>query len=63
MYELHDALTRAINGQVGQYPAADVLMVWISTIGVSLLVLAVAIQWWPRANKPHTRHVFVAGIL
>lgn len=60
MYELDVAVTRAINGLAGQ-SAVDFLMIWISAIGVPLLVLAVAVQWWRRANKPHTRHVLVAA--
>ena len=36
-------------------------MIWISAIGVPLLVVAVALQWWvPRSDHP-TRHVLVAA--
>ncbi len=36
-------------------------MIWISAIGVPLLVVAVALQWWvPWSDRP-TRHVLVAA--
>jgi undecaprenyl-diphosphatase len=45
MYELDAAVTHAINGLAGRSAAVDFLMIWISAIGVPLLVLAVAVQW------------------
>ncbi len=61
MYEKDAAITGWINGWAGLSPAADNLMIWISTIGVPLMVLAVAVQWWlPRRDLP-TRHVLVAS--
>jgi undecaprenyl-diphosphatase len=35
-------------------------MMWISAAGVPLLILAVAAQWWAKADRRHTRHVLVA---
>ena len=36
-------------------------MIWISAVGVPVLVLAVALQWWiPRSDRS-TRHVLVAA--
>ena len=61
MYELDAAVTHAINGLAQRSAAVDFLMIWISAIGVPLLVLAVAVQWWRRTDKPHTRHVLVAA--
>lgn len=61
MYETDAAITGWINGWAGLSPAADTLMIWISSIGVPLMVLAVALQWWlPRRDLP-TRHVLVAS--
>lgn len=60
MYELDASVTQAINGLSGRSATIDFLMIWISSIGVPLLVLAVAIQWWRRTDRPHTRHVLVA---
>jgi len=50
MYEVDAAMTRAINSPAGMSPALDTLMIWISAIGVPLLVLAVAGQWWRRRD-------------
>lgn len=61
MYELDVAVTHAINGWVERNAAVDLLMIWISAIGVPLLVLAVAGQWWLRTDRAHTRHVLVAA--
>ncbi|SEE72010.1 undecaprenyl-diphosphatase [Rhizobiales bacterium GAS191] len=37
-------------------------MIWISAIGIPLLVLAVAVQWWRQTDRLHIRHVLaVAG--
>lgn len=61
MYELDAAATHAINGLAGQSATIDFLMIWISAVGVPLLVLAVAVQWWRRADRPHLRHILVAA--
>jgi len=61
MYELDAAVTHWINGWVGANAAADLLMIWISAVGVPLLVLAVAGQWWRRTDRLSTRHVLVAA--
>src|SRR5260370_15337480 len=61
MYEFDAAVTHAINGLAERSAAVDFLMIWISAIGVPLLVLAVAVQWWRRTDKPHARHVLVAA--
>lgn len=61
MYELDAAVTHAINSLAGASVLVDLLMVWSSTVGVPLLVLAVAAQWWRRTDRQHTRHVLVAA--
>jgi undecaprenyl-diphosphatase len=61
MYELDAAATHAINGLAERSAAVDFLMIWGSTVGVPILVLAVAVQWWRRADRPHVRHVLVAA--
>ena len=60
MYELDITLTQAINGLAQQSGTFDFLMTWISAIGVPLLILAVAVQWWSRTDRLHTRHILVA---
>lgn len=60
LYNLDAAATRAINGLAGTSALADFAMVWVSAIGVPLLVVAVAAQWWRRPDRPHNRHILVA---
>jgi undecaprenyl-diphosphatase len=50
-----------MNGWAGRNLTFDSLMIWVSTAGVPLLVLAVAGQWWLRTDQPHTRHVLLAA--
>ena len=61
MYDLDAAVTHATNRFAGTSSAIDFLMIWISAIGVPLIVLAVAGQWWPRTDRQQTRHVLVAA--
>jgi undecaprenyl-diphosphatase len=60
MYTLDAAATHAINSTSGNV-ALDFLMIWASTIGVPVLVLAVAGQWWRQNDRQHTRHVLVSA--
>jgi len=61
MYELDIAVTHAINSWAEMSAIVDFLMIWISAIGVPLLILAVAGQWWRQTDRQHTRHVLVAA--
>lgn len=61
MYHLDAVLTHWINGLSGQIGAVDTLMVWVTTLGVPLMVLATAGQWWVRHDRSHVRHVLVAA--
>lgn len=61
LYDLDAAATRAINGLAGVSAAVDFPMIWVSAIGVPLLVFAVAGQWWLGSDRPHNRHVLVAA--
>ncbi len=60
MYELDAAATGWINSLAGN-GLLDQLMITVSTIGVPLLVLAVAAQWWVGSERTKTRHVLVAA--
>jgi undecaprenyl-diphosphatase len=60
-YDLDASMTHAINGLAGAGGIADFLMIWMSAIGVPLLVLAVAGQWWQGPDRPHNRHILVAA--
>jgi undecaprenyl-diphosphatase len=61
MYELDVAATQAINSLAGRSALLDSLMIWVSAIGVPVLVLAVAGQWWRKGDRPHARHVLIAA--
>ncbi|ANP86027.1 phosphatase PAP2 family protein [Rhizobium leguminosarum] len=61
MYELDVWMTQAINGLAGRNGLADQFMVLVSSIGVPLLVLAVAVQWWRKSDRLYIRHVLVAA--
>lgn len=61
MFQIDAAVTAWINTWAGQAPGLDLVMIWVSTAGVPLLVLAVAVQWWvPRADRA-TRHIVVTA--
>lgn len=61
MYELDATITHAINALAGRSAPLDALMIWVSSVGVPLMVLAVAIQWWRKPDRPRTRHTLVAA--
>ncbi|BCG98114.1 undecaprenyl-diphosphatase [Mesorhizobium sp. 131-2-5] len=60
LYDLDAIATRTINSLAGTSGAIDFLAIWVSAIGVPVLVLAVAGQWWRGSDRPHNRHVLVA---
>ncbi|CAI9418742.1 Lipid A 1-diphosphate synthase [Pleomorphomonas sp. T1.2MG-36] len=60
MYDLDTFLTHTINSLAGVYAPVDFVTLSVSAIGVPLLVLAVAGQWWRRGDRDNTRHVLVA---
>lgn len=61
MYQLDVRITQAINGLAGRVGVMDFLMIWVSAIGVPLLVGAVILQWWRKPDRPHVRHVLIAS--
>lgn len=62
MYDMDVFLTQAINGLAGRSGIVDLAMIWVTGIGIPLLVLAVVVQWWrgPETGRRHLRHVLVA---
>jgi undecaprenyl-diphosphatase len=61
MSELDTAITVWVNAWAGRSATVDFIMIWISAVGVPILVLAVVAQWWfPRPDRS-TRHVLVAA--
>lgn len=61
MLDFDAAITHAINSLSGRSAALDFMMIEISAVAVPVLILAVAIQWWRKSNRPHVRHVLVAA--
>lgn len=61
MYDLDVLLTQFINGPAGQHPLIDQALIWVSSLGVPVLVALVAIQWWRRQDRSLVRHVLLAS--
>lgn len=61
MLDLDPYLTRLLNSPAGQLPVVDPFMIWVSTLGVPVLVALVALQWWRRVDRNYVRHVLVAS--
>lgn len=61
MFGLDLAVTHAVNASAGTSAPIDFVMIWVSAVGVPLLVLAVALQWWRKTDRPHVRHSVVAA--
>lgn len=60
MFDLDVRLTQLANSYAGQHAVVDQLMIWVSSLGVPLLVALVALQWWRRKDRSLVRHVLVA---
>jgi undecaprenyl-diphosphatase len=54
------ALTAAINAPAGTHPLMDTAMSAITTFGVPLLIIAVALQWFLKDNSENRRHALIA---
>jgi undecaprenyl-diphosphatase len=61
IYTIDANATHWINSWVGHIRFVDLMMVWVSSIGVPILVFAVACQWWARHDRQHTRHILLAA--
>ncbi|TPJ22781.1 phosphatase PAP2 family protein [Mesorhizobium sp. B2-7-2] len=55
------SLTHWINSAAGISPLLDRVMITISQIGVPLMVIAVALQWWSRTDRTHVRHACLSA--
>ncbi len=53
--------TQWINALAGQNPALDTLMIWITQLGVPVIVALVALQWFIRTNRPHIRYAAICA--
>lgn len=61
MYQLDAAMTQAINALAGKSGPFDLMFIWVSAVGIPMLVAAVALQWWRRKDRAHVRHVLVSS--
>ena len=61
MFEIDAALTTWLNTGAGHSAAIDFIMVWLSALGIPLLVIVVSVQWWIPRSDHQTRHVLVAA--
>jgi undecaprenyl-diphosphatase len=60
LYKLDLLATQAVNDLAGSSRALDFVMISISAVGVPLLVLIIALQWWRKPDRSHVRHAAVA---
>ena len=60
-YSADATLTQAINSLAGHVAIFDAAMIWISSIGVPILVALVAIQWWLTPDRSRDRHVLISA--
>src|SRR5437879_3764864 len=61
MYILDAAVTHWMNGWAGKNAALDFILIWVSAVGVPVLVLAVVCQWRLPRRDQSTRHVLLAA--
>ena len=61
MYQIDVSVTRAINSLAGHSGTADFLFIWVSAIGIPVMVAAVALQWWQKGDRSQTRYVLVSS--
>jgi undecaprenyl-diphosphatase len=53
--------THMVNSFSGQVWVLDALMKLASSIGVPLMVLTVAVQWWSKSDRASMRHVLLSS--
>lgn len=58
---MDQTVTHWLNSSAGTIPALDAMMVGVTWLGVPVMVLAVALQWWRKADRPYIRHTCVAA--
>lgn len=57
LYIIDAGMTFAINSISQHSGLVDKFMLLVSAFGVPAMVLAVAVQWWARSNRPTMRHL------
>jgi undecaprenyl-diphosphatase len=54
-------LTQWLNAPAGHSPILDTAMPAITNFGVPLMIIAVALQWFVKADKPRRRHAIITS--
>ena len=58
---MDDALTEWINGFAGTHTLLDTIMRNDSQFGVPVMIVYVALLWWPKAGRQNVRHACVSA--
>lgn len=58
---MDQALTQSLNGLAGHYPLLDGAMIAVTSYGVPLMIILVALQWWTKSSRTQRRHACVAA--
>jgi len=61
MGSIDQNVTQWLNALAGSHRALDAFMVAASQVGVPLLVLLVALQWWSKEDRFRIRHTCIAA--
>ncbi len=61
MLALDAAATVWVNALAGMFHPLDQAVIAITTMGVPLIIVAVALQWWSRNDRRRERHIAIAG--
>ena len=61
MLDLDKILTTWLNAPAGTNALLDQLMIGVTTIGVPLMIVAVALQWFIEPNQANRRHAIIAS--
>ncbi len=54
-------ITKGINQFAGTSPLLDAFFLFLTTIGVPIMVILVAIQWWRTHDRSAVRHTVIAA--
>jgi undecaprenyl-diphosphatase len=54
-------ITHWLNSLAGQNETLDAAMVFITSFGVPIMIVLVALQWWSKRPREHMRHTAVAA--
>jgi len=58
---MDQAITQWINSPAGTNGLLDAVMIMAGKIGVPLLIVLVAVQWWSKVDRTHVRHSCIAA--